>query len=157
VRIDPRSRRQPATRRTRRDRRGRGVRGGIAPKAVPISRSPSEIFDDFVLDAVEELEDRWAAELAGLEFAVEDVPPPLDRMSAEFDPTVIVDRGIPLGRLMRPGVDPTERPVVLIYRRPVEARAADRDDRADLVFAVVAELVAEFLERDIDEIDPPTA
>jgi hypothetical protein len=28
-------------------------------------------------------------------------------------------------------------------------------DRADLVFMIVTELVAEFLGRDIDEIDPP--
>jgi predicted Zn-dependent protease with MMP-like domain len=155
MRIDPRSRRQPATRRTRRDRRGRGVRGGIAPKAVPINRSPSEAFDDLVLDAVDELEDRWSAELAGVEFAVEDVPPVIDRAAAELDPNVILDRGIPLGRLLRAGLADIDRPVVLIYRRPLEARAPDRDDRADLVFAVVAELVAEFLGRDIDEVDPP--
>ncbi|MDT4956664.1 MAG: hypothetical protein QOD31_463, partial [Pseudonocardiales bacterium] len=37
----------------------------------------------------------------------------------------------------------------------VEARAIDRDERADLVFMVVAELVAELLGKDVDEIDPP--
>ena len=131
------------------------MRGGIAPRSVPLTRSPAEIFDDLVLDAVDELEDRWSAELAGLEFAVEDVPPPLDPAAAEFEPGLILDRGIPLGRLLRGGIGGIDRPVVLIYRRPLEARAADRDDRADLVFAVVAELVAEYLGRDIDEIDPP--
>ena len=45
--------------------------------------------------------------------------------------------------------------MIVIYRRPLEARAADRDDRADLVFSVVAELVAEALGKDVDEIDPP--
>jgi hypothetical protein len=45
--------------------------------------------------------------------------------------------------------------VIVIYRRPVEARTADKAERADLVFAVVAELVAELLGRDLDEIDPP--
>ena len=59
----------------RRDRRGRGLRGPLAPAAVPLSRTPSEAFDDLVLDAVEELEAHWAAELADVEFAVEDVPP----------------------------------------------------------------------------------
>src|ERR1700753_4045957 len=38
----------------------------------------------------------------------------------------------------RPG-----HPLIVIYRRPLESRAIDRDDRADLVFSVVAELVAE--------------
>jgi hypothetical protein len=103
---------------------------------------------------VDELEDRWSAELAGVEFAVEDVPPVLDPAVDDVDAGVVVDRGIPLGRLFRTGLGGVSRPVVLVYRRPLEARAADRDDRADLVFAVVAELVAELLGRDIDEIDP---
>jgi hypothetical protein len=38
-------------------------------------RSRAERFDDLVLDAVERLEKQWAAELADVEFAVEDVPP----------------------------------------------------------------------------------
>ena len=46
------------------------------------------------------------------------------------------------------------RPTIVVYRRPVEARARDGEDRADLVFMVVAELVAELLGRDVDEIDP---
>jgi hypothetical protein len=37
----------------------------------------------------------------------------------------------------------------------VETRARNGEDRADLVFMVVAELVAELLGRDVDEIDPP--
>ena len=48
----------------------------LAPRDVPISRTRAERFDDLVLDAVEDLEQHWAAELADVEFAVEDVPPP---------------------------------------------------------------------------------
>jgi hypothetical protein len=134
----------------RRDRRGRGLRGALAPRSVPITRAPSEIFDDLVLDAVEELEARWAAELAGIDFAVEEVPP---EVGATFDPMVIADRGVPLGRLDRAKSGST---LVVVYRRPLEARALDRQDRGDLVFSVVAELVAEALGKDIDELDPPT-
>ena len=47
-----------------RDRRGRGLRGALAPGAVPRQRTRGQQFDDLVLDAVEELEGRWAAELA---------------------------------------------------------------------------------------------
>jgi predicted Zn-dependent protease with MMP-like domain len=121
---------------------------------VPLHRTRSDAFDDLVLDAVEELEEHWAAELAGVEFAVEEVPPPI-RGAADFDREIVIDRGIALGRLFRAGLGGSPDPVVVIYRRPVEARSMGRDDRGELVFMVVAELVAELLGRDIDEIDPP--
>ena len=60
--------------RSRRDRHGRGLRGRLVPDGVPLARSRAEQFDDLVLDAVEDLERRWEKELAGVEFAVEDVP-----------------------------------------------------------------------------------
>jgi predicted Zn-dependent protease with MMP-like domain len=120
---------------------------------VPLHRTRGEEFDDLVMDAVEELEEHWAAELAGVEFAVEDVPPPGPQPG--FDPDTVVDRGVPLGRLFRDGLAGIERPVIVVYRRPIEARAADIEDRADLVFMVVVDLAAEFLGRDVDEIDPP--
>ena len=124
---------------------------------VPLHRTRGEQFDDLVLDAVEELEEHWAAELAELEFAVEDVPPE-DRSAdyaTEYGPDAVIDRGVPLGRLYRGGLPDIAHPVVVVYRRPIEARAVDRDDRADLVFMVVVDLAAEFLGRDADEIDPP--
>jgi predicted Zn-dependent protease with MMP-like domain len=137
----------------RRDRRGRGIRGHLAPVGVPLHRTRGEQFDDLVMDAVEEIEEHWAAELAAVEFAVEDVPaqPP----GSDFDPDVVMDRGVPLGRLFRQGLPEIEQPVIVLYRRPIEARAVDVDDRADLVFMVVVDLAAEFLGRDVDEIDPP--
>jgi hypothetical protein len=130
------------------------LRGELAPRAVPRQRTRGQQFDDLVLDAVEELEGRWAAELEGVEFAVEDVPALAPGAPVEFDPEVIVDRGVPLGRLLRTGVPGTAAPTIVVYRRPVEARARDGEDRADLIFMVVAELVAELLGRDVDEIDP---
>jgi predicted Zn-dependent protease with MMP-like domain len=156
VRSDSRQFRRAARRpavRSRRDRRGRGVRGHVAPPDVPLHRTPAEIFDDLVMDAVDELEDHWGAELAGVEFAVEDVPP-LDAES-QFDPETVTDRGIPLGRLFRDGLPEIDRPTIVVYRRPIEARAVDVEDRADLVVMVVVDLAAEYLGRDVDEIDPP--
>ncbi len=111
-----------------------------------------------MLDAVEELENRWSAELAEVEFAVEEVPPTATADTTDFDHDVVVDRGVPLGRLLRTGAmnaNAAPAPTIVIYRRPVEARAGATDDRADLIFLVVAELVAELLGLDIDEIDPP--
>jgi predicted Zn-dependent protease with MMP-like domain len=142
--------------RRRRDRHGRGLRGAIAPVGVPIARSSGDQFDELVLDAVEELERAWAKELAAVEFAVEDVPPAATTdTDIEFNPEVVADGPVPLGRLYRRGVESIKSPVIVIYRRPIEARTADKSERADLVFAVVAELVAELLGRDLDEIDPP--
>jgi predicted Zn-dependent protease with MMP-like domain len=128
------------------------VRGHLAPAEIPLHRTRSEAFDDLVMDAVDEIEEHWAAEVAALEFAVEDVPPP--STGTEFDPDVVVDRGVPLGRLYRNGLPDIPQPVVVVYRRPIEARAVDLDDRADLVFMVVVDLTAEYLGRDVDEIDP---
>lgn len=137
----------------RRDRRGRGVRGHLAPVGVPLHRTRGEEFDDLVMDAVEELEEHWAAELAALEFAVEDVP--AVGAGTELDTDAVFDRGVPLGRLFRQGLAGIDQPVIVVYRRPIEARAADVEDRADLVFMVVVDLAAEFLGRDVDELDPP--
>jgi predicted Zn-dependent protease with MMP-like domain len=120
---------------------------------IPLHRTRGETFDDLVMDAVDELEEHWSAELAAVEFAVEEVPAP--NAGSDFDPDVVVDRGVPLGRLYRDGLPDIEQPVIVVYRRPIEARAVDPDDRADLVFMVVVDLAAEFLGRDVDEIDPP--
>ncbi|HEU5265917.1 MAG TPA: metallopeptidase family protein [Jatrophihabitans sp.] len=146
-----RRRRSPSAR--RRDRRGRGLRGQLAPADVPLHRTRGEQFDDLVMTAVDEIEEHWSAELAPLEFAVEEVPP--SSPPAEFDSSVVVDRGVALGRLFRDGLPEIAGPVAVIYRRPIEARAVDPEDRADLVFMVVVDLAAEFLGRDVDEIDPP--
>ncbi len=140
-------------RRATRDRHGRGLRSALAPRDVPISRAPSDSFDELVLDAVEDLERHWAEELAGVEFAVEDVPDLAAGSSPEFDPDVVSDHGVPLGRLHRTGLPPITKPLVVIYRRPVEARTSDSLDRGDLVFAIVAELAAELLGKDLDELD----
>jgi len=129
--------------------------------AVPLSQTRGERFDDLVLDAVEHLEERWGAQLEGVEFAVEDVPPvPADGV---YDGDVLADEtaggAVPLGRLLPAGVDAAgaaTAPRVVVYRRPLEARAADRLDLSDLVHDVVVDQVARLLGLDPDEIDPPT-
>jgi predicted Zn-dependent protease with MMP-like domain len=102
----------------------------------------AEQFDELVLDAVERLERRWP-QLAEIELAVEEVPPAdADRWSDEV---------VPLGRLI---LERRNEPVrIVVYRRPVEARAAGRPELADLVYEVVVEQVAELLGLDEDEVD----
>ncbi|TKJ16714.1 metallopeptidase family protein [Blastococcus sp. CCUG 61487] len=151
------SRRPP---RSRRDRHGRGLRGRLVPAEVPLSRTRGEQFDDLVLDAVEDLERRWERELAGVEFAVEDVPwvEHTDPDEVVLDADVLDDGGVPLARLL-----PAHRedgrevpPRIIVYRRPLELRAGERDDLADLVRDVVVDQVAVLLGRDPEEIDPTT-
>lgn len=137
------ARRSARALRARRDRRGRGLRGPLAPPHLPLSRTPAERFDDLVLDAVEHLEEHWADEVAKLEFAVEDVPPP----------DAIAEGVVPLSRLV-PGV-PGRPARIVVYRRPLEARAVDPADLADLVLDVVVTEVARELGIDPDVLDPP--
>jgi predicted Zn-dependent protease with MMP-like domain len=140
-------------RRTRRDRHGRGLRAPLAPREVPLSAGPAHRFDDLVVDAVEDVESHWASELADVEFAVEDVPSVPTGAGIEFDPDLVSDRGVPLGRLYRQGLRGDGPPSIVVYRRPLEARSQDGMLLADLVFAVVAELAAELLGKDLDEFE----
>ncbi len=119
---------------------------------MPLARTPGERFDDLVLDSVEDLEAHWATELDDVDFAVEEVPapPPGD---ADFDPEMVADHGVLLGRLYRTGLDAAGKPLIVVYRRPVEARAPDRESQGELVFTVVAELAAELLGKDLDDLD----
>jgi predicted Zn-dependent protease with MMP-like domain len=128
------------------------------PPSVPLSRSRAEQFDDLVLDAVEDLERRWERELAGVEFAVEDVPwvDHTDPDAVVLDSDVLDDGSVPLARVLpqRREGGHEHPPRIVVYRRPLEIRAADRDDLADLVREVVVDQVAVLLGRDPEEIDP---
>jgi predicted Zn-dependent protease with MMP-like domain len=147
-----RARRRPGSpsHRDRRDRHGRGLRGRLVPANVPLFRTKSEIFDDLVLDAIEGLERTYSRELAGVEFAVEDVPPDLN----VYDSDVLEDGEVPLARLLpgAPGRPNTPARIVL-YRRPLEFRAIDNEDLADLVHDVIIEQVANLLGIDPEEMD----
>lgn len=141
----------------RRDRHGRGLRGPLAPAGSPLYRSRSERFDDLVLAAVAQLEPRWEAELSGVEFAVEEVPatdlPPDGLPDGEFD-------AVPLARLdpaWSHTADPNlpARPArIVLYRRPLLARAEGEDELSELVLDVVIEEFAKLLGIDPQIIDP---
>lgn len=128
----------------RRDRRGRGLRGPLLPPSLPAHRSRAERFDDLVLAAVERLERRWSRQLEGTEFAVEEVPP-----SA---PAPWEHGGVPLGRYFPADSGLPAR--IVVYRRPLETRAVDEGDLADLVRDVLVEQVAHLLARPPEDVDP---
>jgi predicted Zn-dependent protease with MMP-like domain len=118
----------------------------VVPLTLPGARTRAERFDDEVLDAVERLERRWRAELAGVEFGVEDVPP-----SA---PAPWEDGRVPLGRYFPadPVAGLSHR--IVLYRRPIETRAEGPADLTDLVRDVVVEQVAHLLSRAPEDVDP---
>lgn len=105
-----------------------------------------------VLDAVARLEPRWEAELAAVEFAVQEVPEP-DELADDSGP-------LPLARVVPGLADPnhTDRPAtptrIVVYRRPLLARAEDENELSDLVFDVVVEEFAGVLGLDPEAVDP---
>ena len=132
-----------------RDRRGRGARGPLAPAHVPLVESPSQRFDNIVLDAVEHVERRWRDQLKMVDFAVEEVP--------TVDVGLVLDdeieaAGVPLARLYPAGADHPAR--IVLYRRPLELRAMDREDLEDLVHDIVVDEVARFLGLAPEVVDP---
>ncbi len=138
---------------TRRDRHGRGLRTPLLPPEVPAARSRAEQFDQVVLAAVAAVEQRWPQQLADVEFAVDEVPS-VDSDELTPGPDVILDGGVPLARFLSSGVDRTGRPTkarVVVYRRPLEIRAADAGDLEDLVEEVLVEQVTAVLGEADDE------
>lgn len=139
----------PRPRSRRRDRHGHGARGPIAPPQVPLAESPADRFDGIVLDAVEHVAHRWRADLRGVDFLVEDVPPLDTGLPVEDE---IESGGVPLARVLPAGAGRGAR--IVLYRRPLELRAVDRQDLEDLVHDVVVEEVAHVLGLDPDTVDP---
>jgi hypothetical protein len=158
-----------------------------------------------VLQAVARLEPRWEAHLAGVEFAVEEIPPadeaatgavPLARLEpgSPGGPDVTGNLGAPggtgspgapggtgspgaaggTGGVAPPGQGGGSRrtdgsplrgaeadagaaarpPRIVVYRRPLLARADGDDDLGELVFEVIVEEFARLLGMNPEDVDP---
>ena len=154
----------------RRDRHGRGLRGSLVPPGVPLHRTRSERFDDLVLLAVSQLEPRWEAELSGIEFGVEEIPPVLpDTGDPEPVPLARLEPGSarpgrsgPAGPQLPPPRDaaalhrdvPDQPARIVLYRRPLLARAEGEEELAELVLDVIVEQFAHWLGVDPQTVDP---
>ena len=145
----------------------------LVPPDVPLHRTRGERFDDLVLQAVARLEPLWEAHLSGIEFAVEEIPPadapatgprgpvPLSRLDPGTPPASAAAPGDPGPRpdalitpdaeAEDPGQDP---PRIVVYRRPLMARAEGDEDLGELVFDVVVEEFARLLGIDPRDVHP---
>jgi predicted Zn-dependent protease with MMP-like domain len=142
----------------RRDRRGRGLRGQLYPSTIPAAKTRAERFDAMVLEALEPIEQRWGTELTDLDLAVDEVPEVAETSPDEvaWQAGVLADVGVPLAQLVPAGVDPEGLPSrarIVLYRRPLEARARGGADLADLLHEVLVEQVAEYLNIEPDAVD----
>ena len=111
------------------------------------------------MQAVSRLEPRWEAHLAGVEFAVEEIPPAADAAAGPV-PLARLEPGSPGGpaAVAGPGAaasaDAARPPRIVVYRRPLMARADGDDDLGELVFEVVVEEFARLLGVDPEDVDP---
>jgi predicted Zn-dependent protease with MMP-like domain len=142
-----------------RDRRGRGLRGRLTPPDVPLSRTRADQFDDVVREAVAHLDHRWSAELAEVEFVVDEVPPAEsdgDAGEPSADGPDALPEQVRLSRLLPASGSGrhTRPPQIVLYRRPLELRALDPDDLAELVLDVLIHEVADLLGVGPEVIDP---
>lgn len=136
---------------SRRDRHQRGLRG---PLALPneLSRRPAQPFRlstkaDFFADAVDEAVERIGRNcpdaLVGVTFGIEDVPY-LERAWTGSE--------VPLAAAVAGDADRLSQ--VVVYRRPLEHRAASRRGLRILVYRTVVEQLAALTGRSVDELDP---
>jgi predicted Zn-dependent protease with MMP-like domain len=138
--------------RVARDRHGRGIRGSVLPRGLPISTAPADRFDRIASEAIEHVEHRWREQLSGVEFAVDLVP------GADIDPGnpamdgAIESGGVLLAQIL-PGHGRTP-PHIVLYRKPIELRARGLSDLEDLVHDVVVQVIANYLGMEPDVVDP---
>lgn len=110
-------------RRSPSDRRRRPVDGSRA--------ASTDRFQRLVTDAVASLPPRLSVHLEGVQLAIEDVPPPQPRGDGDEVPLCRYDvaaPGEPEG-----GFDGSPPDRLVLYRRPLEARAISQHDLVDLV------------------------
>ncbi len=139
-----------------RDRHGRGIRGLLAPSQVPLTLTRSERFDEYVLDAVEQVERALQSDAALLEqlgvveFGIEEVPPVAALSAAATGAE-------PMGLARGEAATASAPARVVLYRRPVELRTPDLRERAALVHELVVDELADLLGVPAELLDPPSA
>ena len=112
-----------------------------------------------VLEAYEPIERRWQDRVSALDVAVDEIPrmSPKDPDSVQWPPEVVADGPIVLARLIPAGVDVrgnSTRARIVLFRKPIERRAKDTIELADLLHEVLVAQVATYLGVEPSVIDP---
>jgi predicted Zn-dependent protease with MMP-like domain len=139
--------------------RRREMRGPLLPHSVPGWRSRAERFDMAVLEAYEPIEERWRERVSSLDVAVDEIPriAPRDPESVQWPPEVVADGPIALARLISAGVDVRGNPTrarIVLFRKPIERRAKNSDELADILHELLVAQVATYLGVEPSVIDP---
>lgn len=139
------SRPEPSRARPRpRDRHGRGFRADLIPPHLPGFLTRRARFDAEAADAAQAVIERFPRRLEHVRIHVEDVPPPISAGRGESE--------IPLGRCIP--ADRTCPPRVILYRRPIETRTPDPEDRPRMVRQVLSEQFGALLGMAAEDVDP---
>jgi len=112
-----------------------------------------------VLEAYEPIERRWQDRVNSLDVAVDEIPrmAPKDPESVQWPPEVVADGPIALARLIPAGVDTrgnSTRARIVLFRKPIERRAKDTMELAELLHEVLVAQVATYLGVEPSVIDP---
>lgn len=135
-----------------RDRHQRGLRGPMT-RANPYTRRPfklpgrlsaAEYFLQCARDSLQIISQNCPQALAGIDIGVEDVP------GGSFDISAM-DR-VPLAAAMEASKERAAR--IVIFRRPLERRAADRADLRWLVHSTLVEQLSALTHYPMHELDP---
>jgi predicted Zn-dependent protease with MMP-like domain len=135
----------------RRDRHGRGIRGPLARRnpltgtivEPPLPLSRQEFFDGAVRSAIERVMSQCPSCLSGVWVGIEEVP---------YLETAWSGDQVPLAAAVSPAPQTSGR--VVLYRRPLEHRAASRAGLQILVFRTLVEQLAALTGLDTEDIDP---
>lgn len=136
-------------------RRGAGARGPLLPPEVPRWKSRSGSFDHAVLEAFAPIDQLWHAQLAKLDVAADTVPRMQLRPGQQWPPEVVAEGPVPLGRLIPAGVDRNGHPTrarMVLFRQPLAHRVSSQRELVDLIFGVLTELVAVYLDISPDAV-----
>lgn len=138
----------------RRDRHGRGLRGPLATKN-PLTGTALEpvgppgratFFEEALQASIDRVGEHCPEALVGIAFGIEEVP---------FLQTAWSGERVPLAAAVAP--TPSELGRVVLYRRPLEHRAASRQGLQILVHRTLVEQLAALTGLSITEIDPDAA
>lgn len=137
---------------SRRDRHGRGVRGPLSlpnrytRRVSPVKGrlSPAEFFWQAMEESVARLMTTCPDAVTTVDIGVEDIP----TGALAWD---LVDR-VPLAAAME--ATPSRPARIVLFRRPLERRAATRADLRELVHYTLVEQLSGLTNRSMTDLDP---